>query len=248
MSITRNSSEGGTDAVTVTTGNSGGGSGNAWDTVSLNGGDVEYDSAQFAHGVLSHLFQPLTGAITEVRRNFPTPDTTAMLSFYIRTLAAPFSVTSTIAQLRHGSAATGFVQLMDTTQRFRVQEVGGLSVFTSATLANSTWYRCELREIMGTATNNGTLQFAYYTLAAPTTPVETPYSSAVRNTGIIATHTNYQNCRYGRCSSATSDVTTFNMDSFQELTGADAASLGVDWPPVPPAASVPLVYTATGWR
>lgn len=51
-----NSAEGGSDETTVTTGNSGGTSGNAWDVVTTSTGSIVYDNARAAHGAFSYRF------------------------------------------------------------------------------------------------------------------------------------------------------------------------------------------------
>lgn len=327
MAITRNSAEGQADETVVSTSNSGAGSGTAWDAISFNGGTFKFDTAQFSHGAVAYYVLPVVSTECWVRRNFAVPDTTAMISFYVRIPSKP-TATSTIAQLRHGTAATGFVQMTapDTTiaagsngvntstfagagvlnvasstafattgsgtgaltvatggtpatitytgktsttftgcnttagggvmstggavsqpQAFRVQTVGGTTVHTTLPISLNSWYRCELRQAMGSTSSNGTTEFAYYTLASPATAVQTAYSSAATNTGVIATDTAYTNVRYGRCSSATTDVTNIWLDSIQDLTGGDASVLNVDWPAtVAPTGSTRRVCTSIG--
>lgn len=315
MTIYRNGGEGGTDGVTVTTGNSGGASGTAWDAVNLNGGDIEFDTAQSAHDSVSYLIQPASGAITELRKNF-TGDPMAMISFYVRISSTP-TVTSTIAQIRNATSAALHVQVTapDTTvaagsngvntstfvgtqslsaasttafapsgtltvatggtpatitytsknsttfqnctttsgggvlstggaisqnRAFRMNNAAGTITHTTAPISLNTWYRVEARVEQGADTATGTIEFAYY-LLDNTTPVETAYSSSTQNSGT----TEYTNVRYGRTSSATTDVSTYWIDSITTLSGADAAALEVVWPAALPDGGGPLVCTST---
>jgi hypothetical protein len=223
MAILTNSFDG-SDAVTLTGSNTDD-EGDAF-TVTLNGGDIEYDTAQYLHGTASALFLPLSGIVTELQWN-ATAATTAMASFHIRIPAVPAGTGSpTICQVRNASAAAAGLQVLHTTPKFRVLQSGGNTLFTSATITAGVWYRVELRVIRGTTSSDGTIQFAYY-LGDSLTPVETAYSSTAVNAGT----TDLTNVRFGRCSSATgvTDTAGYWIDSAQFLTGADADELGKPW-------------------
>lgn len=60
-----NTAEGGSNGVTVTTGNSGGTSGNAWDTVSVGTG-LTYDTATKMHGGVGYAFAAPSNAIEKL--------------------------------------------------------------------------------------------------------------------------------------------------------------------------------------
>jgi hypothetical protein len=54
VTLLTNNFEGGSNGSTITTGNSGGASGNAWDTITIGTSAVDvYDNSQAAHGSLS---------------------------------------------------------------------------------------------------------------------------------------------------------------------------------------------------
>src|SRR5690606_3396809 len=106
--------------------NSGGASGTAWSAVTLNTGDIEYDTAQFSGGASSLLVQPLSSVVSEVRRTFDAPSTQAQVSFYFRTPSA-FTVSSTICQLRNATAAAVSIQFT-TSSKLRVMNAAGSQV------------------------------------------------------------------------------------------------------------------------
>lgn len=223
MSVFRNSGEGGSDGVTVTTGNSGGASGDAWTSVTLGGGsDVEYDTAQSAHGGVSHLVIPANNQTAWFRKDF-TAASQAMASFYVRFPSAPAVVTS-ICLVRNSTSTAASVRI-DTNLQLRIYDGPGSNLQTFTALSANTWYRVEVRVIKGTGSSDGTIEFAYY-VGDSGTAVES-YSSAVRDTGT----TDLVNIRYGRATGV-ADTTSFWIDSVQTMSDTDAGALGKAWPVV----------------
>lgn len=227
MAILRNSGQGGTDGLAVTTANSGGDSGDAWAVVTKGAGSaIDFDTAQAAHGTVGYLITPASGQVTEFRQNF-TDAFQLLVSFYMR-IPSAFTVTSSIVQIRNAAGTIANLNLT-TTRRIQVVDDANATVFTSASgtpMATNTWYRIELRVVPGTTTSNGTIQFAYY-VGDSTVAVET-FSDTTSNTGTDP----ITNCRFGRTSGATADVTAHWMDSFQMASDADGSSLVLVWPAV----------------
>src|SRR5690606_5281973 len=111
--ILRNSAEGGTDETGVTTGNSGGASGDAWSQVVLGTGSaIVYDSAQAAHGDLAYSIRQAASQVAFLLRTF-TADDEALVSFYLR-FPSLFTVTSAICQLHNGSGNAACLDLATT--------------------------------------------------------------------------------------------------------------------------------------
>jgi len=229
MPFYRNSAEGGSDGIAVTTGNSGGLSGDAWSSVVLGtGSTIVYDDAQVSHGVLANLISPASSQTAYLRRDVEASVTQILLSFYVRFPSTP-TATVELAHIRNATSDVALLQVTNAPLRFRVFPDNGAALFTSATIAANTWYRVELRAVRGTTTANGTIQFAYY-IGDLTTPVETAFSSTTTDAGT----TDLTNVRVGR-PAAVADTTAHWVDSVQVATAGDAAALGLVWPVDNPA-------------
>src|SRR5438067_677165 len=81
-----NSAEGGTNGTTVTTGNSGGGSGDAFSAVNIGTtGAVTFDSSASAHGGLSYAFSTgATSALANGTWSLTSAQATVYWRVYIR--------------------------------------------------------------------------------------------------------------------------------------------------------------------
>lgn len=140
-----NSFEGGSNGVTITSGNSGGASGDALDTVD-NGagvGTVQYSSAQSAHGSLAMLVA--TGGTTSLAYGGYTLSsvTTDYMRGYFRVASLPGAVailarymTSTNQSFRVNIKAAGTLEIRD-----NANSVVGT---TSSAVSAGAWFRLEL--------------------------------------------------------------------------------------------------------
>jgi hypothetical protein len=177
-----NSFEGGTDDTTVTTGNSGGASGTAFESVTVGGSSVgKFENSQFAHGGLSFEFS--TGGVSESSfvswvASFGT-QTTVYTRFYIRLSAAPGSSASVLSTL---SGATARCRLQVTTaSKLRVLDAAGATVSTStAGLSNGVWYRVECMFVMSATVGQSEVKFYARDSASA---IETNTSAANQNFG-----------------------------------------------------------------
>ena len=174
--VRQNSAEGGTDGVAVTTGNSGGASGTAWQTV--NGGSAwTYASARTARGLLAYQCDQATS-------------TAAVLQWQLATLAEhygriyfQFSAFATASDSIVRAWATGFSEAFrieaSSTQRLVVRDSSGTARFTSASsLVANSWYRLEWHAVSSTTV--GQIEVRLY-IADQTTPTETFSSTASLN-------------------------------------------------------------------
>jgi hypothetical protein len=136
-----NTAEGGTNTTVPTNGNSGGASGNAWDTVT---GSPTYSTTQAAHGSLSYSFSTTTAA-TESLNWLASIGSIAVAAGRAYLYATSFTVGSMIARGRDNVAAQVFRIVTDTTGKITLR-VGGTNTLVG-TGANSmsvnTWYRVE---------------------------------------------------------------------------------------------------------
>lgn len=227
MAIYRHSGQGGTDEDAVTVANSGGDSGDPWDGVNKGAGSaVDYDSAQAAHGTIGYRFIPASSQVAELRQNVPSVSQ-VLASIYMR-IPSAFSVLSSFLQVRD-SSQTIMNLALGTDRRVRVIDDANSTIFTSSAsspLAVNLWNRIECRVVPGPTGASGTIELAYY-VGDSTSAIEV-FSSSTVNAGTNPVN----NLRFGRTSGATTDTTTFWMDSLQIATAADAASLGLVWPAV----------------
>lgn len=187
MTQVSNSFEGGTNGVTVSTANSGGASGNAFDATTVTtpgaGNSRTFDNAQKAHDTLS--LKIVSGGTTS-EANYVGWTTaiggtmTEMYGrFYLRLSAAP---SGTVRVLRVGDAATNASLIINTTPAIRWLDSANSSVGGTFTLSTGTWYRVEWR-VKQSATV-GEVEANIYLLDSTT--VSGTISSTGANTGASA--------------------------------------------------------------
>lgn len=245
MSYLHNIAEGGTHGVTVTNVNSGGDSGDAWPTVNLNGGDIEYDNTQSAHGGMSYIFKPVASIVTELRANI-TADGHVHTSFYWRT-PGTFTATQTICQIRPATGTGINIQVVTGPQRLRIQDAAStIKYTTTTTIANATWYRVEAEVWKGSTLTDGRIKFGVFALDNLTMLDGSVYDSlsTSTNTGTA----DFTNFRYGHCSSATTDTNNFHVDDVQIWSGADVVGIPQIWTdPVTPTDSKYRRWDGADW-
>jgi hypothetical protein len=173
--IMQNSAAGGTPSGTVTTGNSGGASGNAWQTV--NGGSAwTYTNARTARGSLAYQCDMAA-------------NTAAVLQWQLSTLAEHYGrlyfnwtgfgvAADAVVRLWATGFSEAFRMEVNTAQHLVLRDFTA-SRFTSANaLTANTWYRLEWHAVSSTTV--GQLELRLY-IADQTTPLETFTSSANLN-------------------------------------------------------------------
>lgn len=136
-----NTAEGGTNTTTVTAGNSGGTSGNAFDTVT---GAPTFSTTQAAHGTLSYSFSTTTASTLSL--NWTTSlGSNTVIAGRAYLYATSFSVGSFICRGRDGSAVQVFRIVTDTTGKITLRVGSGNTlVGTGAnSMSVNTWYRIE---------------------------------------------------------------------------------------------------------
>jgi hypothetical protein len=151
-----NTFEGGSDAATITTANSGGTSGTPWDNVTIGAGDAtaEYDNLRAAHGTLSaRLATTATGANVYLR--WDLADANELFTrFY---LYLPSTVALPVRLLwieTSGFTMVGRYQIVDSggTPRLQVwKEADGANAIGTVVVTRDAWIRIETRLKLGTA-------------------------------------------------------------------------------------------------
>lgn len=200
MAARRNSAEGQPNGTVLTAATSGGGSGNAFDAVTLTTStDVKTDSAQSMHGTRS--YRIITGAAaTSILIFSGANDTSGAMEAYIRFNALP-SAAQALMQMRN-SAGNAAIFAITGTNKFQIQNAAGtgISGTTFATaISTGVWYRIEMECIPGTTTTNGTINGRYF-LGDSGTVQDAAYSSGAT---VNAGTTNIDNFRFGKLTSAT---------------------------------------------
>lgn len=170
-----NTGEGGTDGVTATVNNSGGISGNAWQSV--NGNAWKYSSAHIARGLLSYQCDQVTSTAATLQWQLPSltehygrlymylSDQVATADPFVRVYATGF-----IEAFRIEKSSSHHLTVRDSTGN---PLYTGLSEFTSGV-----WYRVEWHAISSTTV--GQLSVRIY-VADQTTPIESFASTANLN-------------------------------------------------------------------
>jgi hypothetical protein len=137
--------EGGSDETTVTTGNSGGSSGTAWDTVNIGtDATLVYDTAQASHGSLS--MRHATGATsTTANAIWDTAIGTPVARLYGRIYIRSADMTNNRSILRIRTGTTQIVRLqINASGELELRNSANTAVDTSTTvLSDNTWYRIE---------------------------------------------------------------------------------------------------------
>ena len=207
-----NTAEGGTAGVSVTPGNSGGGSGNAFTVLGKgSGASLLFATAAAAHGSLGYALHGSSGTATLMGWNGYSATSMAIRFYYNPGPALPNSVIR-LADIRNASGTAARVELSASNQIF-IQNAAGatLTTFAHALQAN-TWYRIELT--ISISSSAATINAAYYP-ADSTTPVDPAYSTTTGNTGTA----NITQVSIGSAANATWTGTSY----FDDLA-ADAGS------------------------
>lgn len=182
MTLLQNNAEGGTSGTTVTTGNSGGVSGNAFDAVNIGtGAAVTFDNTHAAHGGLS--YNVSVGA-TSANANLQwSTSMGAQTTIWFRAyyyLTANFSVAHRIFECTTSGTLVGSVEL-STTGKIIMQNTAAAAVLTSTnSVPLNQWFRVE-GFITGSATV-GQLSFSLYSTQDSQLALESQTSTATQNT------------------------------------------------------------------
>lgn len=184
MALKQNTFEGGTNGATITTGNSGGTSGTAFDAVTIGAAaTVQYSTAEAMHGTTSmQIVNPAT--VTSFITYSGYTATQMVVRFYVRFDTLPTgNGPIRLCDVRTGS--TGVTRIvLDTSNRFLFQTSNGTTTLkTFSAISPNTWYRIEFATTNGTS--GATIKMDYY-VGDSGTPVEAGYTTSAGNTGTTA--------------------------------------------------------------
>lgn len=151
-----NSAEGGSSGTTVTTGNSGGASGDAWTAVTIAGGDgLTFDNTHAAHGNLAYKIVATTGA-TFFERTYPGATTTVALRFYLYIAANPSSLV-TLANFTSSGTVRCMVNIT-AAGKLQFQSASGVATLMGTVTPTGQWVRVELTATLNAVTGSMTLK------------------------------------------------------------------------------------------
>lgn len=180
-----NSAEGGTIGATVSTANSGGSSGNAWDAVNIGAlAGLTYSSAQSAHGRQSLSVtagSPAANSITEWTTSL-TASTVSQIWFRAYFFFPSFSATQCrIVSVRNGATYCGGIATTSAGNIVTLNASGGTQTTSTTVLPTNKWVRLE-GYIIGSATTGQVQVQIFATNYDGATPDETNTSGATINT------------------------------------------------------------------
>jgi len=180
--LLENTAEGGTDGVNVSAANSGGASGNAWNTVNATG-TLVYSNAQAIHGSLSYSIVTTTSASAYMFWNSSsiTVNTKTMYSRCYMYFAAAPPFTGRFMQFMNSTAQLIGGVGIDVSDKFAIRNSTDTVVATSTTtVPTSAWFRVELY-VFSSATV-GEMEVKIFLDPHSTTPTETLTTSSTENT------------------------------------------------------------------
>lgn len=196
MAITQNTFEGGTSGATITTANSGGASGTAWDFIEILAGATATYTTTASNGSRGASFTG-NGAHAYISRYLSTSSTKLSARFYVRLPALP----SAEFQCFTPRSSANYISSINFTTAGKIKiasaSPGTPTLFTATTaLSLNTWYRIEISWEIGTTTSNGKVSFKYF-LGDGTTAIET-YTSTTANLALLP----MEEFRFGKINNA----------------------------------------------
>jgi hypothetical protein len=173
--VLTNTGEGGIDGVSATVGNSGGGSGDAWQSV--NGSAWKYSSAHTARGSISYKCDQLNNTAATLQWQLPSiTEHYGRVYMYMSTLVA---VADPFVRVFAAGFTEAFRLEKSSSNHLSVRDATGTARYTgSSEFTTGVWYRIEWRAISSATT--GQLQVRVY-VADQVTPIESFTSSANLN-------------------------------------------------------------------
>lgn len=185
--------EGGSDGTTITTGNSGGASGDAWAQVDIGTGcTCEFDSARASHGTLSGRFAA-GGTAAAVTTRWSFTDAPDMYSRFYLYLASTATIANRLLLFEtSGFSNTGRFEIVDSTgPKLKIWREGdGASATGTVNMTRDAWVRIETRILLHASA--GIVEAKLFNTPGSSTPDDT-----ITLSGIANTNTNHGRCRFG---------------------------------------------------
>lgn len=221
----RNTFEGGTDGVTITTGNSGGASGDAFtDFTDTAGGTFVYSATGAIYGSLCASFS-LGATSGSMRRGWAVNAGATSASQYIRLYLDPADFTGAVSPVR-GMDVTSATQrwrfqLDGTTRIITFRDSTNVTIWTSTALTAGVKYRIEAR-VEGSAT--GGARFKIFVGDKDNPVQDSGELSSINFGGAI------QRIYFGQCAAATNVAGKMDAIGWSDTTWLGAVA-AVTWQP-----------------
>lgn len=215
MAIRTNTAEGGTNGTVVTNETqTGGGSGNAFNTVIVGANSsISFSNVQRMHGSLAYRCSGASGERSyfgwTVWNTLKSGTTRSY--FYFPTMPG---VTHLMVGAYSTAGARFFELYLGSNNRLILQDRNGTLNNPAHVLQPATWYRIEAAFQMGTAGGDGIVNFAFY--EGDSTTALGSFSSTTANTG-VNTET-FSNFNFGKCNAAAATYDTY-IDSITAEDG-----------------------------
>jgi hypothetical protein len=234
MTALKNSFEGGTNSVTVTAGNSGGASGDAFTSASASTGALAYDNTRAAHGTLSAKLTGVSGAGIIGSSYDISPATAFGVRAYFYFTALPTADHWLIAMYATNNTTRLLSMHINGAGKLRLSDLTGTAgVWTAAaTMPLNQWVRIDLYGSCGSTTTNATVKGGVY-LGDSTSPIEAIYSTIAGNLGVSN--------QFGRATIGKANSSTFATPYWIDDIRADDTATDLPGPYV--ATAVPPTLT-----
>jgi hypothetical protein len=245
----RNSLEGGTSGTTLTQavgGNTGGASGNFFDTVTIGASTfLTFDNAQHHSGALSmKVVNAATAASTRVAWTALGAFTTDVwFRFYLFLPALPGTGQPVLCGIRSSAAAALVAELSITTAGLiRINTAGGTVAGLNGAVAVGTnkWVRIEIRCRTTAATTTGELDWWLYNTADATNITASDETKSATGLNLA---TNVDEVRFGQVTNPIASYTTY----FDDMAVSTTGKIGPQIPFPKPAVILNAVNRAANW-
>lgn len=237
MTLKTNTADGGTDGTTVSTGNSGGASGTAWNLVNVGTSILAYESTNAPHGGMAvRFFSNGSATNTPILGWDDTANAAVTLRWYEYWTTLPSALTQCGFNIRGNAAASSLARReVDTTGQWRVV-AASTSSFASTSISVSTLYRWEATAT-GFGGASGALTLTMYAGESLTSLASVSLSGQT-------TAFTVDNVRFGKFN--TVGTVDLLMDSFAANVGSSTAlgPISVDASPTITVISRPVVVPA----
>jgi hypothetical protein len=242
MTTLANTAEGGTNGTTVTGGNSGGASGDAWATSKGATSTLAYSTAHPAHGTMGIRFNCLSGESNFVQWGSLFSSDYIAFRFYHYNEATP-GATSTIASVRNSTGKVFDLAIGSDSVPRLIDAASSTKTTGWSAHANDVLHRYEGVITKGTTTSNGRFQVKTF-LGDSTTPLA-EYDSQTAGHSVDAGTTALTSIRFGRAASAATNH-DYYQDSWMAVDQATfIGPYGVNASPIASAGSDQSVLVNT---
>lgn len=156
MTTYTNNAEGGTSGTTVTTGNSGGASGNAWDLIAIGtASTLTFDNAHAAHGTLAYKIVCAANVGTYLRQTFGSPVSSVTARMYLYFTANPAGATAIFGWF---STNTVLVRaFVSSTGKLTIASTAGGTAAMTTSIPLNAWFRVDMTATISATVGAATL-------------------------------------------------------------------------------------------